>query len=111
VVADSERYRTALRAAHLAVRLPPHTADTRRPALTSVHRDLGPVVEALRLTRRTAAVARANLAGSLTCTAVLLPLTVTGLLGPALSAAATAVCGAALVANSLRLQRPAATHG
>ncbi len=111
VVADAERHRAALRTAHLAVRLPPHTHDTRRPALTSVHRDLGAVAQAVLLARRTAAVARANLVGSLTCAAVLLPLTVAGLLGPSLSAAATAACGAALVANSLRLQRPAATHG
>lgn len=114
VIADSERYGAALDVADLAVRLPPHTRDAccdHPPALTLMHRDLSAAVDAIRLARHTAAVRRANLACSLGCVASLLPLTVTGLLGPLFSAAATAAGAAVVVVNSLRPQRHSATGG
>lgn len=105
VIGDSARYAEALDVADLAVRLPPHTGDAShedRPALTALRDDLPGAVDALRLTRHTAAVARANLAVSLACVTVLLPVTATGLVGPVVSAAATAAGGAVIAANSLR---------
>jgi cation transport ATPase len=48
---------------------------------------------------------------ALACIATVLPAAATGLLGPPLSAAATATGAAGLVLNSLRLQRYRATGG
>ncbi|MHA6620051.1 hypothetical protein [Pseudonocardia sp. DLS-67] len=111
VVADTGRYGSALDVAGLAVQLPPHARGARRPALTLVHADLATAVDALRSARDTAARTRANLVLSLACVAALLPLTVVGLLGPTLAAAATAACAAVLAANSVRSRRPTATGG
>jgi cation transport ATPase len=110
VITGSERYEAALRAADLAVRIG-WAGTASRPALTLVRGDLAVAVAAIRLARHTAAVARTNLIWSLACVAVLLPTTAAGLLGPALSAAATAICAAALGINGLRPQRGAATDG
>jgi cation transport ATPase len=99
VIADSERYGAALDVADLAI------------PLTLERSDLGTAVDAIRLAHHTAAVTRANLACSLACVAVLLPVTAAGLLGPALSAAVTGAGAAVIAINSLRLQRGAATDG
>lgn len=111
VVADAGRYGPALDAADLAVELPPHARGSGRPALTLVHADVATAVDALGRARHTAAVIRANLVVSLVCVATLLPLTVLGLVGPTLAAAAAAAWAAVLAANSVRPQRPAATGG
>jgi cation transport ATPase len=110
VIADSERYGAALDVAGLAIRLAPPRPD-HRPAPTLVHGDLAAAVDAIRLARHTAAVLRMNLACSLVCVATLLPLTAVGLIGPSLSAAATAAGAAVLAINSLRPQRRGTTDG
>jgi Cu+-exporting ATPase len=111
VIADSERYAAALEVADLAVPLAPPSCPERRPALTPERGDLATAVDAIRLARHTAAVTRVNLACSLACVAVLLPLAATGLLGPLPSAAATAAGAAVLAINSLRPQRRPTTGG
>jgi P-type E1-E2 ATPase len=114
VIAGSERYGSALDAADLAVHLPPHARDAHRehrPALTLVGADLPTAVDALGSARRTAAVTRMNLVFSLACVAALLPVTVLGLLGPSLSAAATAASAAVLAGNTVRSQRSTTTGG
>ncbi|TWF76301.1 haloacid dehalogenase-like hydrolase [Pseudonocardia hierapolitana] len=109
VIADPERYEAALDAAGIAVRRCATTAT--RPALTLVRGDLAAAVDAIRLARHTAAVIRTNLAWSLACVAALLPVTAAGLLGPSLSAAATAAGAAVLAVNSLRCERHTSTGG
>jgi P-type Cu+ transporter len=111
VIADSERYAAALEVADLAVALAPPSHPERRPALTLKSGDLATAVDAIRLARHTAAVTRVNLACSLACVAVLLPLAAAGLLGPLPSAAATAAGAAVLAINSLRPQRRPTTGG
>jgi Cu+-exporting ATPase len=110
VIADPGRHGAALDAADLAVRLG-CAATASRPALTPVHGDLATAVTAIRLARHTASVIRVNLACSLACAAVLVPVTAAGLLGPAHSAAATAAGAALLALNALRPQRSVATGG
>jgi cation transport ATPase len=109
VIADSERYGAALDVADLAIPLTPPTGAEHRPALTLEHGDLATAVDAIRLARHTATVIRTNLACSLACVAVLLPVTAAGLLGPALSAALTTAWAAVLVINGLRSQRGTTT--
>jgi cation transport ATPase len=110
VIGDSERYEPALRCADLAVRIG-WAGTAARPELTLVRGDLAVAVQAIRIVRHTAAVARANLIWSLACGAVLLVGTTAGLLGTVAAAAATAIVAAVLVINGVRPQRGAATHG
>jgi Cu+-exporting ATPase len=110
VVADPEQYEAALDVADLAVHAGRATTTT-RPALTLVRGDLAAAVDAVRLARHTAAVVRANLVGSLACVAALLPVTAAGVVGPSLSATATAAGAAVLAVNSLRRQRHTSTGG
>jgi Cu+-exporting ATPase len=110
VVAEPEPYGAALDVADLAVRSG-CTPTAARPALTLVRGDLAAAADAIRLARHTAAVTRTNLACSLACVAALLPVTAAGLLGPSLSAAATAAAAAVLAVNSLRPQRHTSTDG
>ncbi len=114
VITDSDRHEAAVAGGDLAVRNdsnPPNASRDHRPALTMVRGDLPAAVDAIRLARHSAAVTRANLAGSLAFMAALLPATATGLLDPSLSATATVVGAAVLVLNSVRPQRPGATRG
>lgn len=111
VIADSERYGAALDVADLAIPLSPAASADHRPALTLERGDLATAVDAIRLARHTAAVTRTNVACSLAYVAVLLPATTFGLLGPWLSAAATAAGAATLAINSLRPQRRTTTGG
>jgi Cu+-exporting ATPase len=108
VIAGCGGYEGALDGADLAVRIGA-ARGTPGPAPTLVCRDLPAAVDAIRLARRTVAVARANTAVTLGCVAAALPAALTGLLSPQLSAAATATGAAVLAANSLRLQRHGAT--
>lgn len=111
MITDPERYGAALDAADLADRIG-CAGTASRAALTLVRgSDLATAVAAIRLARHTAAVTRTNLACSLACVAVLLPLTAAGVLGPSLSAAATAAGAAVLAINSLRPQRSTSTDG
>ena len=73
--------------------------------------DLTAAVDAIRLARRTASLSRGNVVWALACISAVLPAAATGLLGPPLTAAATATGAAVLVLNSLRLQRFRATGG
>jgi Cu+-exporting ATPase len=110
VVAAPGRYEAALDVADLAV--PSGGATTAaRPALTLVRDDLAAAVEAIRLARHTAAVIRTNLACSLGFLAALVPVTAAGVVGPSLSATATAAGAAVLAVNSLRCQRHTSTGG
>jgi Cu+-exporting ATPase len=126
VIADCRCYEAALGVADLAVRIGPaaalphrrdddHEMVPRRPdgttAVTLACSDLTAAVDAIRLARRTASVSRGNVVWALACIAAVLPAAATGLLGPPLTAAATATGAAVLVLNSLRLQRFRATGG
>jgi Cu+-exporting ATPase len=110
VIGDPGRHRPALDAADLAVRVG-RAEPAIRPTLTVAHGDLATAVAAIRIARRTAAVARVNVIWSLACIAALLPVTAAGLVGPAFSAAATAAGAAVLAINGLRPQRGPATGG
>jgi P-type Cu+ transporter len=125
VIADCGRYEAALGVADLAVRIGPAAAVPHRriddhetvgrpdstTAVTLACGDLTAAVDAIRLARRTASVSRGNMVWALACIAAVLPAAATGLLGPPLSAAATATGAAVMVLNSLRLQRYRATGG
>jgi cation transport ATPase len=124
VIADCGRYEAALGVADLAVRIGPAAAVPHRrdddhgmapgsatPAVTRACGDLTVAVDAIRLARRIASISRGNVVWALACIATVLPAAATGLLGPPLSAAATATGAAGLVLNSLRLQRYRATGG
>ena len=117
LIADCGCYEEALGVADLAVRLGPAAAvphrrhDDHETAVTLSCGDLTAVSDAIRLARRTASVSRGNVVWALACVAAVLPAAATGLLGPLLTAAATATGAAVLVLNSLRLQRYRATGG
>jgi cation transport ATPase len=91
----------ALGAADLAVAATPGAGGD----LTLMRADLPAAVDAIRIARRAALVTRTNLVWALTCIALVLPAAATGLAGPAVAGAATAAGAAAVVVNSLRLQR------
>jgi cation transport ATPase len=117
VIADCGCYEAALGVADLAVRIGPAAAvphrrcDDHETAVTLSCGDITAVLDAIRLARRTASVSRGNVIWALACVAAVLPAAATGLLGPPLTAAATATGAAVLVLNSLRLQRFRATGG
>jgi cation transport ATPase len=122
VIADCGQYEAALGVADLAIRIGPAAAVThRRDGDALLGRpegeqvvacgDLITAVDAIRLARRTASVSRGNVVWALACIAAVLPAAATGLLGPPLTAAATATGATVLVLNSLRLQRYRATRG
>lgn len=66
--------------------------------------DLGELIFALKLARRSLAIIRQNLAWAFAYNLVAIPLAVSGLMAPAYGAAAMAASSICVVANSLRLQ-------
>ena len=73
--------------------------------LTLVRSDLGAVVDAIRLSRRTLAVIRGNLFWAFSYNYLALPFAAAGLLNPMLAGAAMALSSVFVVSNSLRLRR------
>jgi len=73
--------------------------------LTLVRGDLRAAADAIRLSRRTLAVIKANLAWAFGYNLAALPLAAAGLLNPMLAGAAMAFSSVSVVANSLRLRR------
>ena len=73
--------------------------------LTLVRGDLRAAADAIRLSRRTLAVIKANLAWAFGYNVAAPPLAAAGLLNPMLAGAAMAFSSVSVVANSLRLRR------
>jgi Cu+-exporting ATPase len=73
--------------------------------LTLVRGDLRAAVDAIRLSRRTLAVIKANLGWAFGYNVAALPLAAAGLLNPMLAGAAMAFSSVSVVANSMRLRR------
>jgi Cu+-exporting ATPase len=73
--------------------------------LTLVRGDLRAAADAIRLSRRTLAVIKANLGWAFGYNVAALPLAAAGLLNPMLAGAAMAFSSVSVVANSLRLRR------
>jgi len=76
--------------------------------LTLVRSDLNAAVDAIRLSRRTLGVIKANLFWAFSYNCLALPLAAAGLLNPMLAGATMAVSSVFVVTNSLRLRRFAA---
>lgn len=121
VVADAAAHHPALADADLAVRLqdagpgaariaePDAHRARQRGDISVTHGGLPAAVDAMRLARRTTAVAWANVACTLACLAGGLPAAATGLLGPMPAAVGAAAVAMLVVAHSLRLQRVGTT--
>lgn len=73
--------------------------------LTVVHGDLLPVVDAVRLARRTLTIIRSNLVWAFGYNVAALPLAAAGLLSPMIAGGAMALSSVFVVLNSLRLRR------
>ena len=73
--------------------------------LTLVRGDLRAAADAIRLSRRTLSIIKANLAWAFGYNVAALPLAAAGLLNPMLAGAAMALSSVSVVANSLRLRR------
>ena len=73
--------------------------------LTLVRGDLRAAADAIRLSRRTLAIIKANLGWAFGYNLAALPLAAAGLLNPMLAGAAMAFSSVSVVANSLRLRR------
>jgi Cu+-exporting ATPase len=78
--------------------------------LTLVRGDLRVAADAIRLSRRTLAIIKANLGWAFGYNVAALPLAAAGLLNPMLAGAAMAFSSVSVVANSLRLRRFASTE-
>jgi P-type Cu+ transporter len=76
--------------------------------LTLVRADLDAAVDAIRLSRRTLGVIKANLFWAFSYNCLALPLAATGLLNPMVAGASMALSSVFVVTNSLRLRRFAA---